>query len=172
MTDKEKDFEHWVKHYAGDLYRYAYWLARDHGIAQDLVQEAFARGWKYFHTLQKPEQARSWLMTIVKRENARRFEKKRVQIVEAGEDYIENVPEEPDNPMVEMLRQHIQRLPDDYREPLVKQVLYGNSCDEIAKEMKLTRAAVMTRLYRARNMLRDTIKAEQEAENKHDRRPK
>jgi RNA polymerase sigma-70 factor (ECF subfamily) len=53
------------------------------------------------------------------------------------------------------LRRAILRLPDDYREPLVMQVLGGYSTAEIAKEMNLSTPAVLTRLFRARNRLRE-----------------
>jgi RNA polymerase sigma-70 factor (ECF subfamily) len=53
------------------------------------------------------------------------------------------------------LRRAILRLPDDYREPLVMQVLGGYSTAEIAKEMNLSIPAVLTRLFRARNRLRE-----------------
>ena len=46
------------------------------------------------------------------------------------------------------------QLPDEYREPLVMQVLGGLSTAEIAAELKLTQPAVLTRLFRARNRLR------------------
>jgi RNA polymerase sigma-70 factor (ECF subfamily) len=46
------------------------------------------------------------------------------------------------------------QLPGEYREPLVMQVLGGFSTAEIAAELGLTQAAVLTRLFRARNRLR------------------
>ena len=46
------------------------------------------------------------------------------------------------------------RLPLDYREPLVLQVLGGFSTEEIARELSLSSTAVLTRLFRARNKLR------------------
>jgi RNA polymerase sigma-70 factor (ECF subfamily) len=46
------------------------------------------------------------------------------------------------------------KLPDEYREPLVLQVLGGFTTAEIAAELNLTQAAVLTRLFRARNRLR------------------
>jgi RNA polymerase sigma-70 factor (ECF subfamily) len=49
------------------------------------------------------------------------------------------------------------RLPDDYREPLVLQVLLGYTTEEIATHMGLTVGAVLTRLFRARNRLRKII---------------
>jgi len=52
------------------------------------------------------------------------------------------------------LRRAIMQLPDEYREPLVMQVLGGLTTNEIAAELKLTQQAVLTRLFRARNRLR------------------
>ncbi len=46
------------------------------------------------------------------------------------------------------------QLPDEYREPLVMQVLGGFTTAEIAQQLDLTQAAVLTRLFRARNRLR------------------
>ena len=52
------------------------------------------------------------------------------------------------------LRYAIMRLPIEYREPLVMQVLGGFSTEEIARELELTTTAVLTRLFRARQKLR------------------
>jgi len=55
---------------------------------------------------------------------------------------------------LEDLRRAIMQLPDEYREPLVMQVLGGFTTGEIAADLGLTQAAVLTRLFRARNRLR------------------
>jgi RNA polymerase sigma-70 factor (ECF subfamily) len=55
---------------------------------------------------------------------------------------------------LEDLRRAIMQLPDEYREPLVLQVLGGFTTSEIAADLGLTQAAVLTRLFRARNRLR------------------
>ena len=52
------------------------------------------------------------------------------------------------------LRNAIMRLPIEYREPLVLQILGGFSTEEIAGELALSSTAVLTRLFRARNKLR------------------
>ncbi len=53
------------------------------------------------------------------------------------------------------LRVAILRLPDDYRTPLVMQVLGGFTTAEIAAELQLSQSAVLTRLFRARDKLRE-----------------
>jgi len=52
------------------------------------------------------------------------------------------------------LRNAVFKLPAEYREPLVLQVLMGYSTAEIAAELGLSGAAVLTRLFRARKRLR------------------
>jgi RNA polymerase sigma-70 factor (ECF subfamily) len=52
------------------------------------------------------------------------------------------------------VRRAILALEDDYREPLVLQVLMGYSTGEIAEQLGLTQGAVLTRLFRARHKLR------------------
>jgi DNA-directed RNA polymerase specialized sigma24 family protein len=53
------------------------------------------------------------------------------------------------------LRAALERLPSEYRRPLLMQVQLGYSTAEIARELHLSRPAVLTRRYRARMRLRD-----------------
>ena len=142
-----------------DMYRYAAWLCRDKAIAEDVVQEALLRAWKSLDALRDDSAAKPWLLTIVRRENARYFERRRLETVD-----IDNLSasqaallaEQPDEQLDE-LREAIYKLDDDYREPLVLQVLMGYSTNEIAELMELKQGAVLTRLHRARHKLAELI---------------
>ena len=59
-----------------------------------------------------------------------------------------------DDSEVQTRRLAIMKLPMEYREPLIMQVLGGFSTEEIAQELSLSATAVLTRLFRARNKLR------------------
>jgi RNA polymerase sigma-70 factor (ECF subfamily) len=140
-----------------DLLRFALWLARDREIAEDIVQEALLRAWRSRDALKDPGAARAWLLTIVRREHARLYERKRLELVPLDE-VIETQAAgarsaEPEGELF-ALRHAIMRLPIEYREPLVLQVLGGFSTEEIARELALSSTAVLTRLFRARNKLR------------------
>jgi RNA polymerase sigma-70 factor (ECF subfamily) len=63
------------------------------------------------------------------------------------------------------MRRAIFALSDDYREPLVMQVLMGFSTEEIARELGLTQGAVLTRLFRARQRLRRDLGVTRSAED-------
>jgi len=139
-----------------DLLRFAHWLARDRAIAEDIVQESLLRAWRSRDALQEPGAARAWLLTIVRREHARLYERKRLELVpidEVAEGYGAPRQAGPDDDLT-TLRDAIMRLPLEYREPLVLQVLGGFSTEEISRELALSKTAVLTRLFRARNKLR------------------
>lgn len=148
------DFERWVRAYSPELYRYAYWLCRDRFAAEDLVQEAFARAWQAAEQLRNPDAVKSWLYTILRREHARLYERKRVDIDDGHdlEELVDTAAADPSDGIA--LRESLRRLPVGYREPLLLQVVGGFSCAEIAAMMELTEGAVMTRLTRARMALR------------------
>jgi RNA polymerase sigma-70 factor, ECF subfamily len=142
-----------------DLLRFAFWLSRDRALAEDVVQESLLRAWKAQDSLQDVAAAKPWLLTIVRREYARTFERKRLVTVNVDELIAKEEPmlaaaEEPD---LTELRAALFKLPDDYREPLVMQALMGYSTAEIARELGLSEPAVLTRLFRARNQLRALV---------------
>jgi RNA polymerase sigma-70 factor, ECF subfamily len=151
---KQSKFEDLVRAYSSELYRYGYWLCRDRFQAEDLVQETFARAWKSWENLRDDTAAKSWLYTILRHEHARLFERKRLDI-DDGHDLDLLVDGAGREPGLELeMRETLHALAPGYREPLLLQVLGGYSCAEIAKIMNLTEGAVMTRLTRARIVLR------------------
>lgn len=140
-----------------DLVRFAFWLSRDRALAEDVVQESMLRAWKAQDSLQDESAAKPWLLTIVRREFARTFERKRLNTVDVDELIAREEPSlaaEGDQEIAE-LRAAMFKLADEYREPLLMQVLLGMSTAEIAREMSLSEPAVLTRLFRARNQLRE-----------------
>jgi RNA polymerase sigma-70 factor, ECF subfamily len=139
-----------------DLLRFAHWLARDRAIAEDIVQEALLRAWRSRDALKDPSAARPWLLTIVRREHARLYERKRLELVSLDDVVETHASPGVSEPGGELfaLRHAIMRLPIEYREPLILQVLGGFSTEEIARELALSATAVLTRLFRARNKLR------------------
>ncbi|MEM6818779.1 MAG: sigma-70 family RNA polymerase sigma factor [Pseudomonadota bacterium] len=152
---RQRRFEQLVGEHREDLYRYAYWLSRDSALAEDVVQDAMMRAWKSLDSLREDQAAKPWLLTIVRRENARFFERKRLETVDIDE--LVGAPTlhlatEQDTDTDDM-RAAIFELEPEYREPLVLQVLLGHSTKEIAEIMDLSNGAVLTRLHRARKKL-------------------
>ena len=156
---RRRRFDELVGVFHQDMYRYAAWLSRDRTVAEDVVQESLLRAWKSLDAVRDDAAAKHWLLTIVRRENARYFERRRLETVD-----VDNLTpsqeallaDQPDHELDDM-RDAIYRLDDDYREPLVLQVLMGYSTNEIGELMGLKQGAVLTRLHRARLKLRDAL---------------
>lgn len=161
MQDKQARFSHLVSAYSGWLFRYAYWICGDRTTAEDLVQETFMRAWRFLDSLETDAAAKSWLTTILRRENARRFERKQLDYSEVEMETIPAEREEFDaRPEVLALRNALRSLPVKYREPLILQVIEGYSLDEIASMFQLPRNTVATRLHRARQKLKTILEEE------------
>jgi len=159
ISEKQRRFEHLVNGYSADIYRIAYWLCREKMIAEDLVQETFLRAWRALDSLQDESKSRAWLVTILRRENARRFDRKQLELVDIeGHEPAMYEDQWPDAVLErDDLRRAIGSLPIAYREPLVLQQLGGFSCEEIAQMLELGKGAVMTRLFRAKQQLATII---------------
>jgi RNA polymerase sigma-70 factor (ECF subfamily) len=157
-ASKRQRYEELVKAFYNDIYRYAYWLCRRRQLAEDLTQETFMRAWRAFDSLQSDGAAKAWLFTILRRENARLYEKFQPELDDI-EDYESALPDrgqlEPEQQMeVRLLHKAIASLEPEYREPLVLQVVGGFSGEEIGRMLDLNNNTVMTRLFRARNKLK------------------
>jgi RNA polymerase sigma-70 factor (ECF subfamily) len=152
-------FEALCMPFRADLFRFVYWLCRDRALAEDVVQETLLRAWRSLDSLGDEQAARPWLLTIARRELARVFERKRLPIVDidvANEAEPEALAVN-DRHEVEDMRRAILKLDVTHREPLVLQVLLGYSTEEIARHLDISVAAVLTRLFRARQALRQQL---------------
>lgn len=155
-------FERLVAPWREDLYRYAFWLCRDPHLADDVVQEAMLRAFRSLDGLKDEALVKTWLLTIVRREHARVYERKSLQTrdiddLSAAEEALLASSADSD---IDDMRRAILELADEYREPLALQVLMGLSTAEIAAAMSLNQGAVLTRLHRARKTLAERIGAE------------
>jgi RNA polymerase sigma-70 factor (ECF subfamily) len=158
MADKQKRYEALVLALHSDIFRYAVWLVKDKAVAEDIVQETFLRAWKSLDSLKDEKAAKSWLITILRRENARRFERKQFDLVD-----IDDVSVIDDTHSNEVQIEHrelraiMASLSEEYREPLMLQILFGYSGEEIAAQLDLNKNTVMTRLFRARNQVKEAL---------------
>lgn len=169
-TDKQVRFEELARRYGVDLFRFALWLCGNDALAKDLVQETYLRAWKALDSLKDDGAAKSWLITILRREYARTFERKVPKFTDVDaipvEDTEELTPEE--RAERALIRQGMLSLPPRYREPLVLQVVMGYSCADIAETLGLSKGAVMTQLFRAREQLKTKLQKDGLTGNIHE----
>lgn len=155
VSRRERRYDALVRAHSGELYRYAYWLCGQEALAQDLVQECLLRAWRGLDSLREKAAAKTWLITILRHEHARLYQRKAMQTIDIEEIELgDGIPGPEQVGEDAMLRGSIAKLDPKYREPLVMQVVGGYSCTEIADALKISEAAVMTQVFRARQKLR------------------
>lgn len=153
-----KEFAARVGVHMNDLNNYAVWLTHDRTAAQDIVQEALLRAWRGLPKLDNQAALKGWLLAIVRRESARHFKKpspaaSRVAVEELGDG--RSTYDTSTEAFV--VRRALANLPDEYRVPLLMQVVDGYSLAEIAQRLGLSEAGAGTRLFRARQRLRKQL---------------
>lgn len=169
-TERTHRFNELAEAYSTDLYRYAMWLCGNDALAKDLVQETFLRAWRALDKLKEVAAAKSWLITILRREYARTFERKVPKFTDLEKVVIVEDDElEPDDRAErDLLRSGILKLEPKYREPLLLQVVFGHSCAEISEQLGISKSAVMTQLFRAREKLRVQMQKDGVTGNVHE----
>jgi RNA polymerase sigma-70 factor (ECF subfamily) len=174
-ADKARRFREAALPYLDDVYTLARYLLRDANDAEDAVQECYLRALKHFDGYRGPAM-KPWLFAILRNvcraEFARRAAAPNTPIDETPEAQ-EQTPlwhEPQETPEGEMLRERdastIRRLVDALAEPFketfVLREINNLSYREIADTVGVPVGTVMSRLARARAMLRSAWMAEQE----------
>lgn len=157
-TDRTNRFNQLAEAYSTDLYRYAVWLCHNDALAKDLVQETFLRAWRALDSLKDVAAAKSWLITILRREYARTFERKVPKFTDLDTVVVECEERAPDEQTErDLLHNSMMKLAPKYRDPLLLQVVFGHSCAEISEQLGISKSAVMTQLFRAREKLKTRL---------------
>jgi RNA polymerase sigma-70 factor (ECF subfamily) len=162
MDDRRRRFEAQALPHLDAAYNLARWLARSPADADDIVQDAMLRAFRAFDGFRGGD-ARAWLLTIVRNcwISAGRATKRRGHtdlddaIADAGPDPEENAIQAGHRRQLEAM---VARLPDDYREVLILREMEDMSYREIAEITGAPIGTVMSRLARARAMLREFVK--------------
>src|SRR5262245_3149731 len=158
---RRPSMEQLVAAYAGPLYRYAFRLTGCAADADDLTQDTFCKAQGRLGQLRDPDRARSWLFSILRNAYLHRLraDKQQRQVpLESVRDVAANGPVdglsevEPDR-----LQQVLNELPEIFRSPVILFYFEDFSYRDIAEQMDLPLGTVMSRLARAKAMLRDRL---------------
>jgi RNA polymerase sigma-70 factor (ECF subfamily) len=149
----------------GAAYNLARWLTRDAHDADDVVQEAYLRAYRFFDSFHGGD-GRAWLLKIVRNTCYTWLDRNRPREPMAAFDetrHSEGVTTAgPEAGLVagedrELLRQALAELPEEYREAIVLRELEGLSYREIAAVTGAPIGTVMSRLARARERLQEGL---------------
>ena len=125
--------------------------------AEDIMQETFLKAIAKFQDLRDHRGVRPWILQIARRTCIDHRRRRRP---------AEHLPDETpapslrEDPLVERLRESVQRLPRKYREAVTLYYLDGRTASGVAACLNVTEAAVRQRLVRARAMLHDSLREE------------
>ena len=159
-------FEETVLPHLDAAYNLARWLTRNEHDAQDVVQEAYLRAFRFFGGFRGSD-ARAWVLTIVRNTCYTWFRQNRSP--ELAADFDEAVREkesgEPDPETRQVLKAQsqlvndaIEKLPIEFREVMVLRELEELSYKEIAAVVGVPIGTVMSRLARARKRLHESLR--------------
>jgi len=165
--DKLAQFEHSIMPHMDAAYNLARWLSRNDADAQDIVQEAYLRAFKFFAGF-RGGNSRAWLLRIVRNAFYDWLKKHRGEELEETFDEELHDTSEPtsapdalllDKADHELLHKAIAELPLEFREILILRELEGLSYKELSEAAQLPLGTVMSRLARARQHLRNLLVA-------------
>lgn len=168
MNIRQAEFETAALPHLDDVYTFARWLCRSAVEADDVVQEAMLRAYRAFDA-RRIEAVRPWLLAIVRNcFNDQAAAKVRSRGRLASSDGLEQAASEAPSPEEEAVwtseRRRLDRmlgiLPAAYREVLLLREMEDLSYREIADIIDAPIGTVMSRLARARALLKDHWKAE------------
>jgi len=156
-----------VQQYSRLVYRIAYAVLRRHHDAEDATQETFLRVLRYSSKLAAVEDPKTWLARIAWRvaaDRSRQRGRTREIALEDPEKPIEVASSEsPADETVHgtqvgaVLEKMISALPEKLRAPLILSTIEEMSPREVGATLGINEAAVRSRIFRARQILREKL---------------
>ena len=163
--NKLASFEQAVLPHLDAAYNLARWLTHNDADAEDVVQEAYLRAFRFFGGFHG-ENGRAWLLGIVRNTSYTWMQQNRSPELNMPlDDELHEVKGNDLNPEAlllqkadaQMLRQAVEELPVEFREVLVLRELDEMSYKQIAVLADLPIGTVMSRLARARKRLQQIL---------------
>jgi len=169
LTDIERShrFETVALPHLDSAYNLARWLMRSDSDAEDAVQQAYLRAFRYLESFSGTD-GRSWILTIVRRACYDALQKRRTEregfgyAADLDDDEVAQIPDAAADPEAALLRKSdsalidrlVDALPPEFREVVVLREFEDMSYREIAAVVGVPLGTVMSRLARARELLR------------------
>ena len=137
------------------VYRFAYRLSGNAQDAAELAQETFCRAQERLHQLQDRSKARAWLLAITRNVFVQDQRRRRwVTLDGLAEPLSEPPGGQRDTITSEELQAALNRLPEEFRTPVILYYFGEHSYQEIAQILGVPIGTVMSRLSRAKAKLR------------------
>lgn len=170
-AEKDKIFEKEFLKHADALYNFAYSMTFRDAESEDLVQETFMKAYRFIHSYEQGTNAKAWLFQILKNAFINEYRKKSRKPTKVDfEDFNEKQQLEKQALRIDITEDHydqmigdeisgaLNSLPVDFRVAIILADLEGFSYEEIAKITDIPIGTVRSRLFRARNLMKETLR--------------
>ena len=146
------------------LYNFARWLAQNQNDAEDLVQETYLKAFRSFASFQPDTNFRAWIFQILKNTflaSRSKLEWRMTTAMESEED-LPATSATPESLLIgrtdmDAVQRAIEQLPVMYREIILLCDVEEASYREIAEILSIPMGTVMSRLARARKIVRGSL---------------
>lgn len=169
--DAHADFSALALAAMDDVYRFARSLTRDEADAEDVVQEAYLRAFRSWHTFQPGTDVRRWLFTIARNVFLRSKEKARREVTldEDGAEAVDAAAAVESwvmrglNPILDRadlgpaIQAALDELPTTYRDAVVLVDLEDQAYEDAAAVLGIPIGTVRSRLFRGRKLLQEKL---------------
>jgi RNA polymerase sigma-70 factor (ECF subfamily) len=172
-VEKRKSFEAEALQHMEALYRTALRMTKNESDAEDLVQEAYVKAYRFWDHFETGSNCRAWLFKIMTNIFINEYRSKARSPMSVNVDELDDnflfgqlaADKTTKNPEQELfsrvidddVKKAIESLPDDFRLVVVLAFLEGFSYQEIADIMDLQLGTVKSRLHRGRKLLQKAL---------------
>lgn len=177
IRTREEYFNYKFFPYLSQLYNYAFYLTKEEEDAQDLVQDTFIKAFRFMDNFQEGTNEKAWLYKIMKNGFINDYRKKTSRPIHFSYDNViesgDNEDFAPHDPLTESRLSEatdlfrglmgdevtgaLESLPPDYKQILVLADIEEFSYEELSDILDIPIGTVRSRLFRARNLLKDKL---------------
>ena len=170
------EFEEVALPHLDAMFNMAFNLTRNRKDAEDLVQEAYLRAYRFFDSYKSGTHIKAWLFRILRNTFINRYRATRARPDEVDfskvestyesvidQDYVrEQQPESPEERVMagvldEQVAEALGAVPEDYRTVVIMALVEGMSYKDIAAALEIPIGTVMSRLHRGRKLLQSEL---------------
>ena len=151
-------FEDLVRAYQADVWRFAYHLTRDRGLAEDVTQEAFLRAFRFFKSFRGDSRFSSWLFRIAR--NCA------MDALRSRKSHLEREHPPPPEPTDAQARAELHvaldAVSEEHRDAFLLIEVFGLSYQEAADVLGVRVGTVKSRMHRARAAMVHALATDEE----------
>jgi RNA polymerase sigma-70 factor (ECF subfamily) len=156
-----------IRDHAESLYRYALWLSGSSADADDLTQETYALAQARFSQLRDQTLARPWLFRILRNVYLKQIRRRNLAPTVSLDGMDVSAAASVDDVDREQLYSALQSLPEEFRTAIVLFYFQELKYREIADVLQIPIGTVMSRISRAKELLRSRLSTPQRTRDPH-----